>query len=43
MVVELSRINFDVLQAAVGDLRDAHQAHQAALKRRNELKASLGE
>ena len=36
-------IDLDVVSAAVADIRDARSAYQAALKRKNELRAQLGE
>ena len=36
-------IDLDVVSAAAADIRDARAAYQAALKRRNELRAQLGE
>jgi len=36
-------IDLDVVEAAVGDVRDARQAYVAALRKKQELKASLGE
>jgi len=35
-------INLDLVEAAVGDIRDARQAFITALKKRNELKVTLG-
>ena len=36
-------INLDVVEGAVGDIRDARHAYLAALKKKQELKATLGE
>jgi hypothetical protein len=36
-------IDLDVVNAALSDLREARQAFAAALKRKQELKAELGE
>ena len=36
-------IALDVVEAAIADVRDARRAFQAALKRKQELKAALGE
>ena len=36
-------IDLDIVEAAVADVRDARQAYSAALKRKQELKAALGE
>jgi len=36
-------IGLDIVEAAVADIRDARQAYSAALKRKQELKAALGE
>ena len=36
-------IDLNIVDACVGDIRDARHAYQAALKKRQELKATLGE
>ena len=36
-------IDLNVVEGAVADVRDARQAYVAALKRKQELKSSLGE
>ena len=36
-------IGLDVVVAAVADIREARLAHQAALRKKQELKAALGE
>jgi hypothetical protein len=36
-------IDLDVVEAAMGDIRDARQAYAAALRKKQELKAALGE
>jgi hypothetical protein len=38
-----TEIDLDVVSAAVADIRDARAAYQASLKRKNELRAQLGE
>ena len=36
-------IGLDIVEAAVADIRDARQAYSAALRKKQELKAALGE